>query len=509
MQMPLQREGWATKSLRQSDRQQMMALAGISLAAIAAPLFLKAWLPNPLRTALLGVATTSSGVLTALAYDRSTAERKEEQERIERVQQALYKNGLAHEVNYQQILGDLLAKHRLAQMVQQLPISTRAAVAQQYGLMPYVQFPEQTVAIPARPVDEPRPIRPGSVMGFDYEEPPAPVPTQDWISDLVEKFAEPDEEKRLYAHLIVNGPTKSGKSTLVSKLLEMMAGAIVSTGKSCQIMLIDPKYPKTKWPLKPAFTGFAMVHRGLQVAVSEFRKRKEACIEAERDGRPHPVFARLIVVVDEQDSIYGEGKGHPELGGSKDERRDTAQDIHAIEVNLLKESAAYDISLFIVGQSPLSGATGFSRSDMQQACRVVLGNEALKWLNDKEFPFKEDVPELSDSLKYWMDQESRVALICPNMGRAYVEAIPRLQITQIDLGQGESQPTGEKQSPKPAAKLPRVKPEDPIAALKQWIEDLGRFPEDSELIIKFEELTGSVLNEKGLQLVKEKLNEPD
>lgn len=500
---PLQAEKRLTEGLAQQDQKIALGLLAGAATLMVLPILLRGFLPAPIKSALLLGAVAASGALTAVAAQSSTQERQRQYQVFDRIHQETLKTQLAHEVNQHQIMSELAARMRLAMIVQQLPPQSRQAVAAQYGLMQFVTFPEleamreagQAVAVKPAIADR------GSVTGYEYTPPLEAEPTEDWIADLVAKFAEPDPEKRIYAHLIVNGPTRSGKSTLVSKLLELIGQAIAAHGQAAQIMLIDPKYPKTKWPLKPAFTGFAMVQTGLQEAVRIFRDRKLQCIVAEEAGQPHPEFPRLIVVVDEQDSIYNEGRGHPELGDDREERKAAVEEIHSIEVNLLKEAAAYDVSLFIVGQSPLSGATGFSRSDMQQACRIVLGNEALKWLNDKEFPFKEDVPELADDLKYWMDRGDRCALICPNMGRPYTAGIPPLTIGPVVVDE----------RPQSVPDVPTPRPSDNaalaplLAELNDWIESLGRLPTDEELIGKFKLLTGKDLNDRGLQLLKEEL----
>lgn len=506
MQMPLQRERWAVKSLVETDRQQMLGLAGLALASIIAPMVLKPWLPLPLRTLSLLMGTAASAGLAAVSYQSATKERKEESDRLHRIQTASYTNSLAHQVTQQNLLGDMLAKQSLVNMLQRLPVQQRMIYGQQYGVYNLLRFPEleqpgQSTPAPVAPTQQ----SPGQVIGYHYEPEPEPEASVDWISALVNQFAEPDPERRIYAHLIVNGPTRSGKSTLVSKLLEMISTAVAGHGQTCQMMLIDPKYPKTKWPLEPAFKGFGTVRCGLDVAISEFRQRKEACITAEKAGKPHPSFPRLIVVVDEQDSIYNEGKGHPELGSDRDERKEAAQDIHSMEVNLLKESAAYDISLFVVGQSPLSGATGFSRSDMQQACRIVLGNEALRWLSDRDFPFKEDVPELAGDLKYWMDKGDRVALVCPNMGRAYVSAIPKLEIKAIAVDQSPA--------PQPQTALPKGDGNvDPLEGMRQWLAEYrytGGMPTDEEIRMAWAVFSDVQLTDNGLALLKEKLGIAD
>ena len=505
MRLPLQREGWVTRSLANNDQIQLLSLAGLSLVGILLPMFGRAFLPIPVRTALIGVGVASSSVMTAVAYESATDGRQAEKDRVQRIQGELHKAGLTHDVVAYQMLQEAQAKTRMAAIIQKFPAQQRMALASQYGLTQFVSFPEMQQVQPANVVEPVKTeVVSGQVFNYEYNPPPEPVAAEDWITSLVSKFVEPDQSKRMYAHLIVNGPTKSGKSTLTSKLLALIAQGVASHGDDCEMLLIDPKYPKTDWPLKPAFRGYEMVLTGLNEAIAKFRERKKLCIQAEEAGKDHPRFSHFVVVVDEQDSIYAEGKGHPDLGGDREERKEAAQKVHSMEVNLLKEAAAYNVSLFVVGQSPLSGATGFSRSDMQQACRIVLGNEALKWLNDKEFPFKEDVPELQAKLKYWMDKGDRVALICPNIGRAYVEAIPYLEIAKIDnVSTSNSKPSDLIEDPWKDAD-----PGEPIATLKAWIKTLSRVPTDEELIAKFKEImpkgTGH-LNANGLKLLKEKL----
>jgi len=74
-----------------------------------------------------------------------------------------------------------------------------------------------------------------------------------WIDTLVYEFTAP-QGKRLHEHLMINGGTQAGKSTLVSVILGKIINTYQHQGKATQVNLIDPKYPMTRWL-------FAFFHR--------------------------------------------------------------------------------------------------------------------------------------------------------------------------------------------------------------------------------------------------------
>jgi len=329
---------------------------------------------------------------------------------------------------------------------------------------------------------------PAAYQSVQYEEPEPFAPSEHWIATISQSMAEPDPEKRRFQHLKISGGSQSGKSTLFSKLLEMLIHQLAAVGSSAAINLIDPKYPKTKWAIAPSFVGFEQVRAGINAAILELDNRKTACIKAARSDVDQPTFSRYIVVIDEWDSIWGNGKGY---GSVID--KDTAENIRNDVLRLLKESAAYDMTAVVIGQSPLSSATGFTRSDLNSACHLVLGVEALKWAQDPGFPFKGQSADLQEYLSALIDADYRCALIVPNMSSPFVEAIPRLTITSLQAQTVQAEEEDFWESPVDG---------DPLLALKGWYQSQDPRPSDVQLAAEFKRLIGRDCNDRGIEYLK-------
>lgn len=499
--VPFSTERKLAEGIVERDRNLMISLGATAAISVLFPVLFAGHLPKQLKTMMLATGLTASASLSYIAGNATTEKRQKLYKTMGNMQAQMQKTGMAHEFAYHATIQDVAAKYRLMQAMLLLPPQHQAYFAQQFGLGGLLQssIPAQaTVDVPAQPAwATNQPIPSGVVSTVEplpEEVPDYAIASEDWIYEIVAKAAEVDPEKRRYQHLVVNGASQSGKSTLFSKLLELLVKAIAQNGEQAQIALIDPKYPKTRWPIQPSFVGFGQVQGGVQQAVKELQSRKQACIKAERAGQEHPAFSRYILIVDEWDSVWSEGAGHPEFGDEPKERKAIADDIHNNVLLLLKESAAYNMMVVVIGQSPLSGASGFSRSDLNSACRIVLGIEALKWVQDKDFPFKAQKEYLEAELTDLLGQETRCALICPNTTSPFVRSIPRLQIQPL------------KEAIAPPSELPQDDPlEDLLAELKQWAAGLGHSPTDEELEDQFFELTERELTPEGIKLLKEKL----
>jgi energy-coupling factor transporter ATP-binding protein EcfA2 len=213
-------------------------------------------------------------------------------------------------------------------------------------------------------------------------------PGMEWIVDIAEKACLP-LEKRSHQHLKIDGGSQSGKSTLVSLIIALISRM---EGK-LQINLVDPKYPKTQWMIEPSFVGYEQVGDGIDAAIAELENRKKLCLQAAKNKQEQPTFTRYLLIVDEWDNVWGNGKGYANVISKKE-----AEGIKGNLQRIFKEAAAYNLSLILIGQSPLATDNGFSRSSFNSATRVVLGNEALKWVQILVSPSKE---RLRHSLMNW------------------------------------------------------------------------------------------------------------
>ena len=395
---------------------------------------------------------------------------------IDSAQMVSLKAQMANAIAHDSITNKIDGQREVKKHILSLPEEEQAYWAHQFGLQGLIMPPPMMMPSPEAQAQAPSWVdaQVSNPEAVEYTPPAEPKPQEDWIYTLVEENASPEGERK-HHHLVINGGSQSGKSTLFSKILELLNKAL-----NGQIItnLIDPKYPKTRWTIRPSFVGFDQVLPGVEQAIAELDRRKEICIKAERAGEEHPKFKRYVLIIDEWDSVWGEGKGYGETI-----TKDDAQLIRSHVLRVLKESAAYEFTLVIIGQSPLSGTTGFSRSDLNSASRLVLGNEALKWVQDPGFPFKSDATDLQALLNYWIGRNARCAVVIPNSGSAFVQAIPKFGVQKTHNGNSK----------------------DWMEEMKTWLNELGRVPSPAEVGEKWHQLTGLRLTEPGLQLLLESL----
>lgn len=511
------------------EKQLLIGLGVLGVIGLGAPVVFSGQLPNPIKSAFIATGVVAAAAGATISGSAQSEERQQWLAAIRGHQQEVLKSHLKLELEAQKIplrwqaihnerIGQIQGELALLQMLRQLPAEQQLYYLDQWDLsgvmpieraqellnnQPQQQFVEaRAVAVPEVEedefVDEPAQSVAATVQGglkvATVQRQAKPIATASWIDDIASKCAEPDPEKRRFQHLVVNGGSQSGKSTLFSKLLELLILKMSGTESGVQINLIDPKYPKTRWAIKPSFTGFESVEAGVLTAADELDRRKQKCIDAERFGEQHPDFSRYILIVDEWDSVWGEGDGYSDVITS-----DMASTIRANVLRLMKEGAAYNVMVVVIGQSPLSGTSGFSRSDLSSACQLVLGVEALKWTQDTKFPFKDLKAPLQAEISGYLKDNKRCALVVPNMELPYAREIPRLEISPIDVAAVDSE-TDPIEPAKPIPKAqhdPTIKPRDLnqsnpsrdlFKALKEWYRRQSPKPTDSQIDSAFRQL---------------------
>jgi|GEM_PF-6206904 len=301
--------------------------------------------------------------------------------------------------------------------------------------------------------------------------------SDDWIKYLVAGMAHPDPEKRTDHHFKVDGPSQTGKSTLISYILFGLNQASQNHGGKLYVNLIDPKYPETNWIIEPSFTGYEQVKAGVETAFQELKRRKNVRVADKRSHKPRTVFPDYVCIVDEWDNIYSEGNGYD---GKILDKNDVAA-IRSQILIILKEGAAYNIRLILIGQSANRESHGFSHSQLRSTTRITLGIEALQWTKNSEFPWKDIAENLRKELTYWISKKQRCALVCPNMGVPYVAPIPKIKIN----------------APQDAnSNIPEWE-----LIVGQWIKDLGRRPTIDELKPIVQEHTNASFSDEEIKII--------
>lgn len=405
-----------------------------------------------------------------------------------------YRKQLGHEAFRINAVTEVRERNLLADFVDndaKIPAFQKAFWANKFGVMPLITsfFIER-----GEPVQEALPEQPNAWQGtqpkIESVQRIEVKPGIEWIIDIAEKSTLP-MEKRSNQHFKIDGGSQSGKSTFISLLI-----ALISKMEGrMQVNLVDPKYPKTQWMIEPSFIGYEQVNDGIVAAISELNNRKKLCLEAAKSKQEQPNFTRYLLIIDEWDNIWSNGQGYAGLIDKK-----LALKIKGDLQRIFKESAAYNMSLILVGQSPLATDNGFSRSSLNSTTRIVLGNEALKWAQDPGFPFKGKAQALATELEDAIDNGDRVAMIAPNLGSApYVKSIPQINLKELfdtkysspDSTSDETQELSHEQKA--------------FLAIQQWAQDRQNKPTSTEVLEAWEKLTGKRLHEDGLRYLMEKL----
>lgn len=468
------------------DKLLNFSIGAIAIAGTFTPLMFPKYMDreSKLLTLLLG-SLSASGLCVSLELGK----RKDKIfQTFDESQLQAFREECQHEIAYDRTTRTIEAQRRLADEISRLPSYEHDRWVAMYSLQGLVApqaLPQQSSSEPIKNTwltNQP------DVESVTYSE---PEPGFDWIFEIVQNSCKP-LDKRSNQHFKVDGGSQSGKSTFVSLLIALIS----KLSGQIQLNLVDPKYPMTQWQIQPSFIGYEQVANGIEAAIQELDDRKKQCLAAKKGRQPLPDFKRYLLIVDEWDSIWGNGKGYADVIDRKQ-----AEKIKGNLQRILKESAAYNMSLILVGQSPLSTDNGFSRSSLNSATRIVLGNEALKWVQDPGFPFKSIAQQLSNELENWIGIGKRVALVVPNLGSApYVEPIPLINLEELFA---ESMTDTETAQTEETTEL--TAEQKAFFVLKNWVDERKEKPTPSEVWQAWEKLTGTQANNNMLRYLLEKL----
>lgn len=491
------------------DKLINFAIGSIAIAGTLTPLMFPKFMDRESKLLTLLLGAVSAG---GLCINIELGKRKNKIfQTFDESQLQAFREECQHEIAYDKTLRTVGAQRRLAREISELPQYEHQRWISMYGLQDLI-LPSQTLnEIP----DENRDALPNNnawlnnqsnVESVVYSE---PQPGFQWIFDIVQNSCK-SLDKRSNQHFKVDGGSQSGKSTFVSLLIALIG----KLSGDIAINLVDPKYPMTQWMIAPSFIGYEQVNMGVDAAIQELENRKVQCLQAKKANLDLPHFKRYLLIVDEWDNIWGNGAGYGDVIDNK-----LAKKIKGKVQRLYKESAAYNMSVILLGQSPLATDNGFTRSAFNSATRIVLGNEALKWVQDPGFPFKGFAQQLATELENWISIGKRVALIVPNLGSApYIEPIPDINLQELfDVPVDENQPdvddgtddddTYDKTSTDTSENRPSI--EKVFMAIKEWVEKQETSPTALDVWKAWEKLTGQKLDTETLELLLRKLGLTD
>lgn len=226
----------------------------------------------------------------------------------------------------------------------------------------------------------------------------------DWIKEfLFDQYG----NLKVY-HLKADGPTGVGKTHLLLHIIWLLQ----QPHPAAEYWLLDPKFEgeSSGWPFEPFVTDFEDVAVGAEYLYENIVTARK---HARRAGKPpeHPAF----LLFDEADGCFDE---HGE-GFAKPVRR------------IIKEGRSGWAHCFVAGQSPLAKDGGFSGAVFRNTARLVMGNEAIAFINNAQFSYweKDHRERLKRQLIYLQASEKRYVLAIPPSARGlpFVAEVPHLE----------------------------------------------------------------------------------
>jgi hypothetical protein len=487
--------------------QKRLMQAGITLCAVSLPLT-AAITPNQSLDAKfweLGLGSLFGGASAYVAKAREDLENR--YKAYLELRKDHEKGSIKQEFGFHSATQLMRGELNLAGAVNSLAIPTaRLRYADKFQLQGLVALPTPDTTQP----EENKPEWLNNPFGYtpaSQSKPGEVRATHDWILDIVNEAIAP-YDKRNHQHLIVNAPTQQGKSTLVACFIGLFSKAL--NGK-VTTLVIDPKHSDTNWLVPVDYAGFDKVADGLKTAIDILDDRKKQAKKAQHKGLPKPDFERVLIILDEWNIVFGQGKGYADIINKQ-----MAESFLADVQRLLAESAFVNMTLFLIGQSPLSTDNGLSRPMMENATRITLTKTAIRWLNDKDFPNPELKAPFKKQINAWIKEKRRCALIVPMIGEPHCQLVPHINLDAFDesivigethdeqITQTPSQPT-----PPPTTNAPKPHP-NLFELITNWYthvyDQFGHYPNDETLRQAWFELTKQVLTDNALADLRNRIH---
>ncbi len=270
----------------------------------------------------------------------------------------------------------------------------------------------------------------------------------------------------------------------------------------------DPKDEVTRWLCKftRKFDGMKALRDWITFATDQIEKQKArvSIVGGSCQGVPELLFAQ-----DEVDSVYGGGKGLPGMVDA-----DTAKDLQGFWNYIIKFTAGLKGHGIFMGQSPLSGETGFSRPSLKNVCFIAMG-QTSNYILDHPQDFvnvKKEILEILRQACEMLDQATvRYALVIPTRSHPFVALIPQFDIKGMEQKQ-DLKPNDSQTADTLGSFKNNLQPHrhiDWYEEIRTWANELGRRPQAQEIKQKWHELTGQQLNENGVTLLLENLGYPN
>jgi hypothetical protein len=456
------------------------------------------------------------GLFSAVSFTVSAYTRKQKEQTYQAIGNANHKIVTEHLKGifaYEQSRQQIESKRDLASYVNSLPMIERDRWVRDYGLHGLVDIPQmqeavieqQPMQLPSSGISIPYPdisgVNEDMVQSIINPSPMAKIQAiaeqypeyiridnGKWIDDLCDSASLHNMSDRANHHFMLVGGTQSGKSTLAGIIINKIAAQ--SHGPAI-VLGSDPKDPGTRWLCRFSrkFDGIKQLPQWITFATKVIESRKE---DVANNGGSTDGIPELFLLQDEVDTVYNGGKKSANLI-----TKETVDNLQSLWFMIAKFTAAFKCHGIFIGQSPLSEATGFSRPNIKNLCFIALGQMSSYILgNPKDFVnVKPDVLEALNLVCELLNKDNRrYALVVPTKGNPYVALIPQFDIESLKQNNTTTPPQPQSSQENDWYRL-----------IKEWSSKLNRRPSKEELRAQWENLTGIMLNDKGISHLMEML----
>lgn len=353
-----------------------------------------------------------------------------------------------------------------------------------------------------------------------------------WIDDLIKAASDQNMSKRFNHHFLIVAESQAGKSTLAGVIANGIARL---SEKPAVIAVHDAKKKPGKKDITRWLCEFTYKVDGYENAVNwanlmETLASEQLDLVSESGGSCEGV-RELILMQDEHNTVYGKGKGYGKFIDS-----DCATALQAQWLFATTNLAGAKGHFISMGQSPLSGDTGFSLPAMNNTCFIAMGETSSYILDAKNRSnYVRNISEeylnvLQQTCELFQKEGLRYCLVRPTRGNPFVAIIPEFNVDAVG-----KQPQPER-SPKPETVLeveeteepetetepqtqrsPDVTPassvqssiEDVYKRMRKWLEmcyeKYGIYPHNDHIKQAWYEETGVMLTDPALEYLISKL----
>jgi hypothetical protein len=345
-----------------------------------------------------------------------------------------------------------------------------------------------------------------------------------WIDDLIESSSAMPMSKRANHHFMIVAETQAGKSTLAG----VIANGIASRSQSPAVIAVHDAKKKpgkkdiTRWLCDFTYKVDGYENTENWIELMETLASEQLDLVSESGGSCEGV-RELILLQDEHNTVYGKGKGYGKYIDSDCAVAAQAQWLF-ITTNL---AGAKGHGIFM-GQSPLSGDTGFSLPAMNNTCFIAMGETSSYILDAKNRSnyvrniSEEYLTVLQQTCELFQKEGLRYCLVRPTRGNPFVAIIPEFNVEAIvqklrsEQSQQPQQPQQSQQPQEPEQPQEPQQPQPPASnieeiytKIKKWMdtcfEKYGRYPNSEHIRKAWEEETGVTLNDAALEYLISKL----